>query len=291
MFIQPHDPDFMPEPIYPEYIPLEDEHVLSAEEQPLPRVVSPNVESPEYVAESDPEEDPEEYEDDETEDGPVDYPMDGGDDGDDDDGYSSGDEADDEDDEEDDKKEEHLAPADSPVVPVIDPVLSADDTKAFETDEAAPTPAEFERLLALPIPPPSPLTLLSSPLPQIPSPPLPPPPSSLHLPPHVPISVPLPFSPLLPLPASLSIPSPVDHREDTSEAELPPRKREVSYGIRDVWVDPTETVEKVAPTTLEGVNARVTELAAVQEQDTQDMCAVIKDTQDKQTQIYQRVDI
>nr|GFC66607.1 hypothetical protein [Tanacetum cinerariifolium] len=38
MFIQPHDPDFVPEPIYPEYIPLEDEHILSAEEQPLPLV-------------------------------------------------------------------------------------------------------------------------------------------------------------------------------------------------------------------------------------------------------------
>nr|GEZ66890.1 hypothetical protein [Tanacetum cinerariifolium] len=35
---QPHDPDFVPEPIYPEYIPLEDEHILSAEEQPLPLV-------------------------------------------------------------------------------------------------------------------------------------------------------------------------------------------------------------------------------------------------------------
>nr|GEY38343.1 putative reverse transcriptase domain-containing protein [Tanacetum cinerariifolium] len=35
------------EPMYPEYIPLEDEHVLSAEEQPLPHVVSPTPESPE----------------------------------------------------------------------------------------------------------------------------------------------------------------------------------------------------------------------------------------------------
>ncbi|GJR93785.1 hypothetical protein Tco_0265959 [Tanacetum coccineum] len=26
MFIQAHDPDYVPEPIYPEYIPLEDEH-------------------------------------------------------------------------------------------------------------------------------------------------------------------------------------------------------------------------------------------------------------------------
>ncbi|GKG56137.1 hypothetical protein Tco_0577212, partial [Tanacetum coccineum] len=34
-------------------------------------------------------------------------------------------------------------------------------------------------------------------------------------------------------------------------------------------VGDTEAVEKVAPTTLEGVNARVIELAAVQEQDTQ----------------------
>ncbi|GKF20285.1 hypothetical protein Tco_0068923, partial [Tanacetum coccineum] len=82
MFIQPHDPDYVPEPMYPEYIPLEDEHALSAEEQPLPPVVSPTAESPGYVTESDPEEDPEEYEDDETEDGLVDYPMDEGEDGD-----------------------------------------------------------------------------------------------------------------------------------------------------------------------------------------------------------------
>ncbi|GKF89442.1 hypothetical protein Tco_0263405, partial [Tanacetum coccineum] len=103
-----HDPDYVPEPIYPEYIPLEDEHVFPVEEQPLLPVVSPTVESPGYVVESDPEE---------TEDGLVDYPMDGGDDGDDDDGDSSRDDADDEDedkeDEEDEEEEEHLAPADS----------------------------------------------------------------------------------------------------------------------------------------------------------------------------------
>nr|GEZ25498.1 hypothetical protein [Tanacetum cinerariifolium] len=89
VFIQPHDPNFMPEPIYPKYIPLEDEHILPAKEQPLPPVVSPTTESPGYVAKSDPEDDPEEFEDDETEDGPVNYPMDRGDDRDDDDGNSS----------------------------------------------------------------------------------------------------------------------------------------------------------------------------------------------------------
>nr|GEU77892.1 hypothetical protein [Tanacetum cinerariifolium] len=93
MFIQPHDPDYVPEPRYLEHIPLEDEHVLSAEEQPLPHIDSPTTESSRYVAESDPEE----YEDDETEDGPIDYPMDGGDD---DDGDSSEDDADDEDEDE-----------------------------------------------------------------------------------------------------------------------------------------------------------------------------------------------
>ncbi|GKF46943.1 hypothetical protein Tco_0136745, partial [Tanacetum coccineum] len=67
------------------------------------------------------------------------------------------------------------------------------------------------------------------------------------------------------------------------------RAEEVGYGIRDVWVDPTEAVEEVALTTLEGVNTRVTELVVVQEQDTQDVYAVIED-QDRQTQLFQRVD-
>ncbi|GJX23580.1 hypothetical protein Tco_0228025 [Tanacetum coccineum] len=120
LFIQAHDPNYVPEPIYPEYIPLEDDHEFPAEEQPLPPIDSPTAESPGYITESDPEEDPEGYEDDETEDGPVDYPMDGGDDGDDDDGDSSRDDARDEDedeeDEEDEEEEEHLAPADSTTV-------------------------------------------------------------------------------------------------------------------------------------------------------------------------------
>ncbi|GKG21136.1 hypothetical protein Tco_0383731, partial [Tanacetum coccineum] len=121
MFVWAHDPDYVSEPIYPEYIPLEDEHEFPAEEQPLPPVDSPTSESPEYVTESDPEEDPEEYEDDETEDGLVDYPMDGGDDGDVDHCDSSRDDA--EEDEDDEDEEEPLALADSAIaVPVDEPV-------------------------------------------------------------------------------------------------------------------------------------------------------------------------
>ncbi|GJX02052.1 hypothetical protein Tco_0185965 [Tanacetum coccineum] len=186
MFVHAHDPDYVPEPIYPEYIPLEDEHEFPAEEQPLPPIDSPTAESPGYVTESDPEEDPEEYEDDETEDGPVDYPMDGGDDGDDDDGDSSRDDANDEDedeeDEEDEEEEEHLAPADSTtVIPVDEPVFPPEGTEPVipppstditigaritvrpQTSISLPPEAEVERLLTMTTPSPSPPISLSPP--------------------------------------------------------------------------------------------------------------------------------
>ncbi|GJY96330.1 zinc finger, CCHC-type containing protein [Tanacetum coccineum] len=189
MFIHPHDPDYMPEPIYPEYISLEDEHEFLAEEQSLPPVVSPTAESPGYVVESDPEEDPEEYEDDETKDGPVDYPIDEGEDGDDDDGNSSEDDADDEDedeedeDEEEEEEEEHLAPIDSSVIvptvelvsppegtePVIPPPFTditttgARITVRLQASISLPPNAEVERLLAMPTPPSSLLISVSPP--------------------------------------------------------------------------------------------------------------------------------
>ncbi|GJU39013.1 hypothetical protein Tco_1191970 [Tanacetum coccineum] len=47
--------DFVPELMYPEYIPQEDE-ILSAEEQLLPAVASPIADPPRYVLESDLEE-------------------------------------------------------------------------------------------------------------------------------------------------------------------------------------------------------------------------------------------
>ncbi|GKG42839.1 hypothetical protein Tco_0477137, partial [Tanacetum coccineum] len=56
------------------------------------------------------------------------------------------------------------------------------------------------------------------------------------------------------------------------------RAKEVGYGIRDVWTNPREAVEEVALMTLGGVNAKVTELTVIQEQDTQEIYAVIEDT-------------
>ncbi|GKD65965.1 hypothetical protein Tco_1308073 [Tanacetum coccineum] len=204
-----------------------------------------------------------------------------------------------------------------------------------EPSMSLPPREEIERLLALTTPPPSPLTPLSSPLPQIPSPPLP------ASPPASPIR-PLGYraamirlraeaastshSPPLPPPiilsqtrlAAPSLGTPplhllsTDRREDRPKVCLPPQKRLCSnqgprYEIEEGssaavarltggrradcgFVDPREAIEEVAPMTLEGVNTRMTELVAVQEQDTQDIYAVIGDTQDRQTQIYQRVE-
>ncbi|GJX33248.1 hypothetical protein Tco_0243103 [Tanacetum coccineum] len=259
---------------------------------------SPIADSPGNVPESDPKEEPEADDDEDPEEDPADYPADRDDD-DEEEEEPSGDDADDEDE---DEEEEHLAPADS-VLPVH----------------------QVEQLLALTTPPPSPLTPLSSPLPQIPSPLLPASPPASVLP-----ALPLPTSsPPLQLLSS-------GRRADRPQITLPPQKRlgidlgprcevgessaaaaarpirgrrayygfvdtvdakisrrraeEVGYGIRDAWVDPRDSAEEVALTTLEGVNTRVTELAAVQEQDTQDIYGVIEDTQGRQTQIYQRVE-
>nr|GEV02978.1 putative reverse transcriptase domain-containing protein [Tanacetum cinerariifolium] len=285
IFIQPHDPDFVPELIYPEYTPLEDVHILLAEEQPLPPVVSPTAESPVYVVESDPEEHPEEYKNDETEDGPVDYPMDGGDDGDNDDSNSSGDDADDEDEDEEDEEgdeEEHLASANSAVVIPTNELVAA--PKGTE-------PAEVERLLAMPTPSPSPLTSLSQPS------------VGEH---QARCTAPA----ALPSPPPLRMPPPIDYRDDIPETEIPPRKRlylstlgsryevgesstarptggqgidygfvstldaearrrgigEVGYGIRDTWIDLAETGPEIAHMTVrERVDLLIKDMIAHQE--------------------------
>ncbi|GKG26125.1 hypothetical protein Tco_0399271, partial [Tanacetum coccineum] len=125
-----HDLDYVPEHIYPEHIPLEDEHVFPAEEQPLPPVDSPTAMSPGYVADSDSEEDleedPEGDLEEDSEEEHVDYHTYGGDDDDD---------TDDENEEPFEEEEEHLALGDPSDVLVVDPVPSAEDTEALEADE------------------------------------------------------------------------------------------------------------------------------------------------------------
>ncbi|GKE06026.1 hypothetical protein Tco_1398044 [Tanacetum coccineum] len=323
MFVQAHDPDYVPELIYLEYIPLEDKHEFPAEEQPLP----PDLE---------------EYEDDETKDSPVDYPMNEGDDGDDDDGDSSRDDVDDEDEDDEEEEEEHLAPAESAVVvPVDEPVFPPEGTEPVipppstditigaritvrpQTSISLPPEAEVERLLAMTTPSPSPPISLS------------PPSAGERLALIDAVTTALPSLPLPPLPPSLYIPPSVDRRDDIPESEQPPRKRlylstlgsryevgesstarptrgrgidygfdstvdaeerrqgirDVGYGIRDTWVDPAEAVPEIALMTVGEVNTRVTKLAELHEHDTQDLYALLEDAQDNRSRISQRVDM
>nr|GEW89932.1 hypothetical protein [Tanacetum cinerariifolium] len=289
--VAPPSPDYIPGPKNPQTPPApqdEDEHELV--------LIQPH--DPDFVSE------------------PI-YPED------DDDGnssrYDADDEGEDEEDEEKEGEEEHLALADSTVVipidelasppegtePIIPPPFTDTATTGAritirpQTSISLPPEAEIERLLAMPTPPPSPLTSLSPPFAgerlarctapaTLPSPPLPP---SLY-------------------------PPPVDRKDDIPESEQPPRKRlclstlgsryevgesstkgrgvdygfadtgeaemrhrgigEVGYGIRDTWIDPAKAVPEMAPTTLKGVNTRVTELVELHEHDAQDLYALLR---------------
>nr|GEY22423.1 retrotransposable element Tf2 [Tanacetum cinerariifolium] len=138
---EPPSLDFAPEPVYPEFMPHEDD-------------VLP--------------EDPKEEDDKDAEEDPVDYPADR----DEEEESSEGDADDEEEDEgEDEEDEEHLAPADSVLPPAYRTTarlsIRAQTPIPFSSEE------EVDRLLAIPTPPPSQLTPLSSPLPRIPSPPFP----------------------------------------------------------------------------------------------------------------------
>ncbi|GKF38957.1 hypothetical protein Tco_0119018, partial [Tanacetum coccineum] len=233
---------------YPEYMPQEDE-ILSAEEQPLPAAVaSPTADSLGYIPESDLEEEPKEDDEDPEED-PTDYLAD---------------EDEDEDKDEEEEEEEHPAPADS-----VQPIHCM-TTRISIWDEPSislPPREEVERLLALTNPPPSPLTPLSSPLPQIPSPPLP-------------IPSPQPNSPTyIEIPEScLSLWKRVRFASPTSSHEL-------DYGITDTWDDLVGAIDEITPTTLEGVNQRVTDLSTVVEQETTIMYGIIEDAQDDRSQL------
>ncbi|GJW70013.1 hypothetical protein Tco_0126930 [Tanacetum coccineum] len=195
---------FVPEPVYPEFLPVDDE-VFPAEEQPLPAADSPTHQSPGYIPESDPEEDLEEDDEEDPEEDPADYPADRGDDDD-----------------------EHLAPAEPAAVAYSadqDPYIAYRATARMSIRTQAPTPflseEVAERVLALPTPPPSPLSPYSSPLPQIPSPPLPIPPPPPIIPTYAEESL---GSRAAGIRRRDALPSPI-HETEIPEMWLPLRKR------------------------------------------------------------------
>ncbi|GJZ61152.1 hypothetical protein Tco_0617289 [Tanacetum coccineum] len=263
----PPSPDYIPGPEVPpspDYIPGPEE----------PQFTSPTADSPRYIPKSDLERDPEEDDEEDPEEDPADYPADRRDD-------------DDDNDDDDEEEEEHLAPADYTVValPAVDHVPSEEETELFETDEC----------VAIPPSPPSPLIPYSSPLPQIPSPPLPipsPPPNILT---HIevpesclPLRKRLHFAAITPnhevgessAAGAARQDRPTIAREDpysVAKGDLYRfvdrvdvalgrlMSRELDYGIIDTWDDLVGAIEEIAPTALEGVNQRVTNLSTTVE--------------------------
>ncbi|GKA08751.1 hypothetical protein Tco_0688082 [Tanacetum coccineum] len=222
---------FIPEPVYPKFLPVDDE------------------EDPEEDDEEDPEEDP------------ADYPTDRGDD-----------------DDDDAEEEEHLAPADPAAVAYSadqDPYLAYRVTARMSIRPQAPAPFLSEkvakRLLALPTPSPSPLSPYSSPLPHIPSPPLP---------------IPSPNGPTY-VEGSLGSRAAGIRQRDAlpsliHETEMPEmcfiyrfvRGRVVLLLVLDTRSGRVRqldelvgAIQDIAPTTLEGVNQRVIELATTVDQE------------------------
>ncbi|GKE28611.1 hypothetical protein Tco_1443995 [Tanacetum coccineum] len=129
MELDEHVQIYVPEPEHPEYhAPSDDD--IQVEDQPYADDASPTAEAPGYIADSD---SMEEDDDEDPEEDPSEKHEPEDDDNDDDTDYEDEKPIEEE-------EEEHLASADSSLVLVVNPVPSAGDTEAFETDKSAPTP-------------------------------------------------------------------------------------------------------------------------------------------------------
>nr|GEX48117.1 putative reverse transcriptase domain-containing protein [Tanacetum cinerariifolium] len=257
---------YIPEPEYPVYLaPFEDEAPI--EDQPLPADASPTTVSPGYVADSDPDKDPEE----DPEEDHADYPANGGDgdnepSDDDDDDVDTDDEDEepfkDEDDDED--EEEHLALVDSSVVHVVDPVPSAEDIKAFETDDPtdAGAPLGYRavgiRMRAL-LPPTSSRTDV--------------------------------LKAEMPLQKRACFTTPALGLEIRESSEADATRQPGPTLEADIWDEIVEAMMEVALTTLEGVDQRVTKLDTTVKQRTKEFQVRFEEAQDDWAFLRARVNI
>nr|GEY09576.1 hypothetical protein [Tanacetum cinerariifolium] len=306
---------YVPEPEYLAYLAPSDNEA-PFEDQPLPADASPIAASLDYVADSDPDEDPKE----DPEDDQADYLADGGDCDDDTDSDPDEDLEEEpyEDEEHNEEEEEHLASIDPSAVPIVDLVLPARDTEALEADEPTHTPGSphifiplsqtrLRRARKTVRPEPSMsasikvciarhASLLSPPL-HVPSPPLPLPSPLTTSPTN--IGAPLGYRPAGILMRAL-LPS-TSCKTDILEADVTPRKRACldtlalgfkvgeSYGITDTWDEIVDTLMETDPTTLEGVDQRVTELDTTVWQRTDEFEIRFEEAQDDQALLRARV--
>nr|GEU30859.1 putative reverse transcriptase domain-containing protein [Tanacetum cinerariifolium] len=174
----PPSPDYIPGMKYPKYLQPADD-VFPAEEQPLPTAVSPIDESPGYIMDSEPEMDPEEEDgdDEESEEDSIDYLTTRGYNDADDDGDDYSISASEDSDQTEPFEEGETAATPPPPSYRVTPKISIRP----HIPMSFPSESEVERLLAIPTPPPSPVSPISYPLPPFLMPlpiftPLPPPP-------------------------------------------------------------------------------------------------------------------
>nr|GEW01776.1 retrotransposable element Tf2 [Tanacetum cinerariifolium] len=67
--------------------------------------------------------------------------------------------------------------------------------------------------------------------------------------------------------------------------------KELDYGITDTWDELVGASEEIAPTILQGVDQRVTDLSTMVEQETNIMYGIMKDAQDDRSQLRGRVNL
>nr|GEW55348.1 hypothetical protein [Tanacetum cinerariifolium] len=271
--------------------------------RPLPIDASPITASLDYVADSDLEEDPEDDPKEDPEDDQADYPTDGGDGDDEPYDDDDDDDTDDEDPEEEpfeednEEEEEHSAPADSSAVPIGGLVLSAGEIEALEADEPTHAPGSP---ISIPF---SQTRLRRARKTGRPEPPIP-----------TDTGAPLGYRAAEIRMRALLLST--SRRTDSFEADMPPRKRDcltaptpgfeiresstagaarqpgptefdlrrckveqAGYMITDTWDEIVDKMMEIAPTTLEGVNERVTELDITVRQRTDEFEVRFEDAQ------------
>nr|GEU91305.1 hypothetical protein [Tanacetum cinerariifolium] len=305
---------YVPEPEYPEYL-APSNYEVPLEDQPLPADASPIATSSNYVADSDPEEDPKEN----PEDDQADYPADGedGDDepsnDDDDDDTGNEDPKEEPFEEDDEEEEEHPAPADSPFVPIVDLTRLRRARKTIRPEP--PMSASMEACIArhaallspqllvpsLPLPLPSPLTTS---------------PTDTRAPlgyravgirmrallPSTSRMTDIPEADMTPQKkACLTTPAPgfeigessaagAARQPGPTESDLRRcRVKQAGYRITDTWDDIVDKMMKIALTTLDGVNERVTELDTIVRQRTDEFEVHFEDAQFDQALLKARV--
>nr|GEW35501.1 hypothetical protein [Tanacetum cinerariifolium] len=301
--LAPPSPDYVPGPEHPLFL----DYVPGPKHPPSPVEIPyvPEPEYPELCGRPDLEEDPEE----DPKDDQTDYPADGGNGDDEPFNDDDDDDNDDEDleeeplEEDDEEEEEHLALADSSAVPIVDHTRLRRERKTVRPE--LPMSTYMEACIARHV------ALLSPPLlvPSIPLPLLSPLTTS-------PTDTGAPLGYRAAEIRMRALLTSTSRRTDIPEADMPPQKKacltapalgfeigensaagaarrpgptesdlrrcrveQAGYGITDTWDEKVDKMMEMAPTTLEGVNERVTELDTTVRQRTDEFETRFEDAQ------------